>query len=383
MTRAHLLRTTSVTGAVAAVALAGFGISPAAAAEKTPASWESNALGLPAAHRSTQGEGVTVAVLDSGINPDHPALKGSVDKIAKDFYDADGLKPGDRKYGEHGTSMVSDVLKVAPKARIISARVTNDEDDDNGSLEDQEEENPVAKGIDWAVANGADVISLSLGGGMFSDFDEREAAAAARAVNKGVVLLASAGNTGGDDEINDGNFPAGYPDVISVAATQPGGTRAEFSTVRAHNTIAAPGVGITSADTSGGYRKVNGTSPATALASGVAALTISKNKDLTPAQTRAILVDTAQHPPGGRNSLVGAGQINAAAAVRAAANPPKAGSAPVAYKGDKKHFAKPTGAKPKLAAPEETGTRTMALVAAGVGLLLAVAGGVLMRRKAG
>ncbi|MFF5479640.1 S8 family serine peptidase [Streptomyces sp. NPDC012935] len=321
---------------------------------------------------------MTVAVLDTGINPDHPALKGRVAKVGPDFYDLAGLKPGDYGYGIHGTAMVSDVLKVAPKAKIITARVIRDGHDVKAErLEDGV--SPVAEGIDFAVENDADVISLSLGGGVINELRNDELAAAARAVQKGVTLLAGAGNSG--DEGNEANFPAGYANVISVAATKQGGQRAEFSTVRTHNTIAAPGVGIISADKDGGYRPVNGTSPATALAAGVTALMLAENPDLTPAQTRAILMRTADHPEGGHNPLVGAGQINAAAAVRAAANPPKIDTTPKPYKGDVQHFASPTGTDKVSHPPMETELVTIGLSAAGGGLLLVLCGGLLFRKS--
>ncbi|WP_249040270.1 S8 family peptidase [Streptomyces chryseus] len=321
---------------------------------------------------------MTVAVLDSGINADHPALKGRVAKVGPDFFNSDGLRPGDKGYGVHGTAMVSDVLKVAPKARIITARVINDSHEQE-ILRPKDGVTPLAKGIDFAVKNGADVISLSLGGGLFSDLASSEVGAASRAVQQGVTILAGAGNSG--DETNEGNFPAGYPTVIAVAATQPGGTRADFSTVRTHNTIAAPGVEIISAKNTGGYSGVDGTSPATALASGVTALMLAKNPDLTPAQTRAILMRTAQAPPGGHNPLVGAGQINAAAAVRAAGNPPRIDTAPRPYKGKMKHFASPSGTSKISHPPIEQGLLTVGLGAAGGGLLLVVCGLLLALRK--
>ncbi|KUH40262.1 MULTISPECIES: S8 family peptidase [Streptomyces] len=374
MSSTRFVRTTVVTG-TALVSLLGtafsWGAPAAAAAENAPPGWESAALDLATAHRTTQGEGVTVAVLDSGVDPDHPALKGRIAKIGPDFYDSDGLRAGDEGYGIHGTAMVSGVLKAAPKARIITARVIDDSDE--VKLERSKDGvSPLAKGIDYAVANGADVISLSLGGGMFSDLDGGEVAAASHAVQKGVTILASAGNSG--DELNDGNFPAGYPTVISVAATKPGGARADFSTVRTHNTIAAPGVDITSASRSGGYRKISGTSPATALAAGVTALMLAENPDLTPAQTRAILMRTAQAPAGGHDPLVGAGRIDAAAAVRAAADPPGVDTAPRPHQGELKHFAAPTGTSRISHPPIDRDLLAIGLGAAGGGLLLVVVG---------
>ncbi|KMS70649.1 serine protease membrane protein [Streptomyces viridochromogenes] len=375
---ARFIRHSAVTGAALTVLMGtalSWGAPPASAAENAPVSWESAALGLPTAHTLNQGEGVTVAVLDSGIDPDHPALKGRVAKVGPDFYDSDGLRPGDDGYGVHGTAMVSDVLKVAPKAKIITARVI----DDSHEYKFERGLSPVGDGIDYAVANGADVISMSLGGDVVNRMQGEDLAAAARAVQKGVTLLAAAGNSG--DEGNEGNFPAGYANVISVAATKQGGQRADFSTVRTHNTIAAPGVGIVSADKEGGYSAINGTSPATAIAAGVTALMLAENPDLTPAQTRAILMRTADHPAGGHDPLVGAGQINAAAAVRAAANPSKIDTEPKPYKGDVKHFASPTGTD-KISHPAmETGVLATGLGAVGGGLLLVVCGGLLLFRR--
>ncbi|WP_051918664.1 S8 family serine peptidase [Streptomyces sp. KS_5] len=182
-----------------------WGATPVSAAENAPVGWESAALDLQKAHAITQGEGVTVAVLDSGINPDHPALKGRVTKVGPDFYDSDGLTTGDQGYGVHGTAMVSDVLKVAPKAKIITTRVINDSHDEK--IERSETGvSPIAEGIDFAVENGANVISLSLGGGVINELRGDELAAAARAVPKGVTLLAAPGNSG--DEDNEGNYPA-------------------------------------------------------------------------------------------------------------------------------------------------------------------------------
>ncbi|WP_236075704.1 S8 family peptidase [Streptomyces coffeae] len=292
--------------------------SASAAPVPTPAGWESQALGLPAAQRIAQGEGIKVAVLDSGVMTNHPALRGKV-TTGPDFY-RDGLQPGNPRWGRHGTAMASDVLKVAPKADILSVRVIDDKHEHDVD-EGPSGPSPVGQGIDYAVDHGADVISMSLGGEMWGDrYDDTEVNALARAAQKGIPVIASAGNEG--DMFNEASFPAGYPGVVAVAATQKGGTRAAFSTVRTYNAVAAPGVGIVSAKHTGGWASVDGTSPAAALTSGVVALMLSHNNKLTPAQVRAVLTKTATHPSGGRNALVGYGPINAAAAVRSSAKPP-------------------------------------------------------------
>jgi subtilisin family serine protease len=348
----------------------------------TPMGWEGTALGLSEAQQLSQGDGVTVAVLDSGVYADHPALKGKV--TTGPDYRKDGLKEGDSEWGQHGTAMASDVLKVAPKAKILSVRVIDDKHEEERSQEELEElyrnggENPIAQGINYAVAQGADVISMSLGSDdLFSSYDKDEAAALANAVRQGVPVLASAGNAG--DVLNGASYPAGYAGVIAVAATQQNGTRADFSTVHTYNDVAAPGVAIVSATNTGGYKPVNGTSPACALAAGVVALMKAKNPKLTPAQVNDVLIATTHRPAGGGSALLGYGRINAVAAVKGAASPSEDETTPVAYKG-KEHLATPDGT-PKTTHPEmEQEVWLTGLVAAGVGLAFLI-GGVLLARS--
>ncbi|MFE4575244.1 S8 family peptidase [Streptomyces chartreusis] len=324
---------------------------------------------------------MTVAVLDTGVEVDHPALKGRV-TTGPDFR-KDGLKPGNPKWGRHGTAMASDVLKVAPKAEILSVRVIDDEENEELDRKELEElrqrgESPVAQGIRYAVEHGADVISMSLGDDdMLSSYDKDESAAVAYAAREGVTVLASAGNSG--DVLNGGSYPAGYAGVISVAAAKPGGGRADFSTVHTYNDVAAPGVDIASANNTGGYRSVDGTSPACALAAGVVALMRAENPKLTPSQANDVLIATTHRPAGGGNAMLGYGLINADAAVKAAASPPKDMTGAVAYKGNE-HLATPDGT-PKTTHPElDQGLWMTGLVAAGGGLVFLI-GGVFLSRS--
>lgn len=123
---------------------------------------------------------------------------------------------------------------------------------------------------------------------------------------------------------------------------------------------------------------MNGTSPACALAAGVVALMYGKNPKLTPAQVNDVLIATAHRPAQGGSALLGYGPIDAAAAVRAAASPPKDGTPPVTYRG-KEHLAAPDGTPRTKHAPLEQGLWMTGLVAAGVGLALLVAGVLLAR----
>ncbi|WP_240979757.1 S8 family serine peptidase [Streptomyces sp. HNM0574] len=326
-------------------------------------------MDLAAAHRVSKGAGITVAVLDTGVVADHPAVKGRVLENGPNYVE-DGHEPGDPLWGKHGTAMASDVLKVAPEAKILPVRVTTD-DDDADVWEDENERSSLAKAINYALANGADVISLSLGdsGSLIGPYDTSEANALGRAAQRGVPVVASAGNDG--DKHNDSQFPAAYPSVMAIAATGKDGKRAPFSTVASYVAFAAPGVQITSARNTGGYSPVSGTSPAAALVSGVVALMLSADNDLTPAQVRTILTRTAHKPAGGRNDLVGRGLINAADAVRAVDSVPDAGAGPVDYEGDK-HLVAPDGTPKRITVPLHTEdiVATAAAIVIGLGMLL-------------
>jgi subtilisin family serine protease len=373
-------RTIRATGI--AVALTGLlcTLATAPAQAATPVGWEGTALGLSAAQQLSQGQGVTVAVLDSGVYADHPALKGKV--TTGPDYLQDGLKEGDAQWGQHGTAMASDVLKVAPKAKILSVRVIDDKHEEERSEKELEEYHkhgdPIAEGINYAVQHGAEVISMSLGSDdIFDSYDEDEAAAVAYAVRHGVTVLASAGNSG--DVFNEGSYPAGYAGVIAVAATQQGGGRADFSTVHTYNDVAAPGVDIMSATNTGGYQAVDGTSPACALAAGVVALMYARNPKLTAAQVNDVLIATAHRPAGGGSALLGYGPINADAAVKASVSPPKDRTEAVAYKG-REHLVTPDGTPKTTHPPLEQGMWMTGLIAAGVGLVFLI-GGVLLARS--
>ncbi|OEV29798.1 hypothetical protein AN219_14550 [Streptomyces nanshensis] len=375
----RLLRMTM--GTMLGCLLALSAAAPAQAA--TPRGWEAEAMGLDAATSASkgQGAGITVAVLDTGVIPHHPALKGRVAATGPDYVE-DGDRPGDPQWGEHGTAMASDILKVAPRAKILSVRVITDKEDkkDVRDRNANAKRTSIAKGIDYALQHGADVISMSLGGEgeALSHYETSEADALGRAAQRGVPVLASAGNEGNED--NEGLYPAGYPSVMAIAATDKDGSRAPFSTVRSYVALAAPGVSIPSAKNTGGYHEVSGTSPAAALTSGVVALMLSANGDLTPAQVRTTLTRTARHPSGGRNDLVGHGAVNAAAAVKAAASPPEAQAGPVDHDG-KEHLATPDGTTPTKDVPAHTEDIVATAVAILLGAGVLTTGILIIRRS--
>lgn len=326
-----LLRLAAATSAAAL-------ISPASPAGLPGSSAEDAQLNLPAGHAIGTGQGVTVAVLDTGVNARLPGLRGKV--TAGPQFITGGTIAG---WGVHGTEMASCVLHVAPGAHVLAIRVITDRG--KGKTHGRD---PIASGIGYAVAHGARVISMSLGTstGGFASYDRLEAAAVQNAVSHGVVVVASSGNNGGPataffDEgsgstgQDDESAPAMFTPVIAVGAVGADGTRASFSTVHSYVSVSAPGVSVPALSVNGTPTTSTGTSPAGALVAGVAALIVARHPGLAPFQVAQALESTARHPAGGWNSEVGYGVVNAAAALRAAAamQPAAASQPPVAYTG--------------------------------------------------
>jgi type VII secretion-associated serine protease mycosin len=308
---------------------------PAAADAVRDNEWALSALQVPDAWTTTTGQGVTVAVLDSGVDPNHADLSGQV-TTGPDLVGG-GARPGDPFWGYHGTAMASavaghghgaggrdGVMGVAPAARILSVRVVWDDNDPIRRMSPSQRTeagarsgNAIADGIRYAVDHGAQVINMSLGEASESSTRMAETDAAVRyAIAHGVVLVASAGN--GAETSNETEFPAAYPGVIAVAAIDRAGHRASFSTHGWTTSVAAPGVGVVAAHAGGGYLVGDGTSPAAALVSGVAALIRSRFPELSPAQVRSVLGRTASRPSGAYGEDLGWGVVQAAAALRMA-----------------------------------------------------------------
>lgn len=208
-----------------------------------------------------RGDGVIVAVLDTGVDFPHPALAGHLlsgwDMVADDALPQDegpGLGWG------HGTHVSGVIARMAPAAHILPVRVLDSQGWGNTFI--------LAYAIDWAVAQGADVINLSLG----TPFDSqllRESVA--QALAQGVVIVAAAGNSG-DSALS---YPAAYPGVVTVTAVDGGDVKPNFASFGAWVDVAAPGVGITSTvigPDGSGYAGWTGTSMATSFVSGAAAL---------------------------------------------------------------------------------------------------------------
>ncbi|MEV8630236.1 S8 family serine peptidase [Streptosporangium sp. NPDC051023] len=291
-------------------------------------------LDLPGAWRVSRGRNVVVAVLDSGVDSHHRDLVGSVTE-GRDFT-AGANPPGVAPPRLHGTYMASliaghghgpggasGVIGVAPKAKILSVRVIL-EDEEPGFREfntAERFENVVARGIRYAVDHGADVINMSISKELAT---KEERAAIRYAISKGVVLVAAAGNEGAGKPGSTGyapySYPAAFPGVVSVAAADRRLRRASFSNWNPSVLVAAPGVDILGAGPGDEYWVGRGTSQATALVSGVAALIKAKYPKMSPALVvQALTAGATGRPSGGYDTGMGFGVVNASGALAEAA----------------------------------------------------------------
>jgi subtilisin family serine protease len=273
---------------------------------------------------------VTVAVLDTGVDPTIPDLTGSVTTGPDYTLGAD--PPGYQPPHLHGTYIASliaghgsgpgrsgGVIGVAPDARILSVRVILDDQEPGLDVYNAKPKyaDAIPDGIRYAVSHGAQVINMSLGSAVPT---RATLLAIGYAISHDVVVVASAGNEGNSGRgFTPYSYPASFTGVISVAAVGDTGQRASFSDRNASVVISAPGVNVVGAGPGGEYLIASGTSPAAAFVSGVVALIRSKYPQLAPALVTQALVSSARHrPPAGYSPSTGFGEVDAGAALAAA-----------------------------------------------------------------
>jgi hypothetical protein len=314
---------------------------PAAAAVAAPADtvrdsqqWVFDMLDVQPAWQVTEGQGVTVAVIDSGVYSDVSDLSGGTVIQGPDLT---GLhtSPQNSNWGQHGTWMASiiaghghdggydGIMGVAPEAKILSIRVIPDKGDPGYQAYNDEPEQTIqdelARGIMTAVKDHAQVISMSIGYSAPSGVVRN---AISYAYQHGTLLVASAGNSGDNDtqhgspDLAPVSFPAEYPGVLGVGAVTVDGTAASFSSSNLSVQVAAPGKGVPAQGRNGLYYTVDGTSPACALVAGVAALIKSRYPAISPALLTEALTSTAQQTPAGSYDVrTGFGIVDANAAL--------------------------------------------------------------------
>lgn len=264
------------------------------AGQETP--WGISKVQAPSAWATTRGAGVKIAVIDTGIDRTHPELaanlKGGWNALTKgeDFTDDNG-------HGSHvsGTIAAVDdkkgVVGVAPKVDLYGVKVLDA--NGSGTFDD------VIAGMQWAVDNKMEIVSMSLGASQGNQSLTDMVAAMTKA---GVILIAAAGNSGGSV-----GFPAACPGAIAIAASDSKDRLASFSSRGPEVAVIAPGVNVKSTYKNGGYDTLSGTSMATPHVSGLAALYVATHKGATPVQARAALTAAARKLPGVPDIGQGAG----------------------------------------------------------------------------
>lgn len=256
------------------------------------------------------GQGVVVCIIDTGVDDTHSAIPTL---IAEQNFVAGYLDPNDATdddgHGTHVAGIVASALGVAPDASLMAAKVLDQNGD--GLTSD------VIQGIDWCVTNGADVINLSLGGGLFSGpcDAEPDAIAVNNAFNSGVVVVAASSN---DFVPNAISQPACASNAIAVGAVDKSDLIAGFSNRGTELDVVAPGVDIVSVNApinGGGFVSADGTSMATPHVAGLAALLLEAVPSLNPQQVSDTIKSTANDLGCvGFDTIYGTGRINAESA---------------------------------------------------------------------
>jgi hypothetical protein len=375
-------------GAAAGLAVACLAVNaastPAAADSVRSQEWWLQALHVTQAWQSTRAGGVTVAVLGTGVYPKQADLRGAV--TTGPDYTNSGRVRGGQFWGTEGTAIASliagrghgasagdGIMGVAPAASILSVRVTLEGDDPlltdatvAGGLP-----GAIAHGIRYAVNHHATVIALPLDpvtvpGAAGAGGSRAEQAAVAYALAHHVVLVAPAGDEGaGADPVN---FPASYKGVISVGAFDSQFAKASFSSHQPYVTLTAAGAGVIAAAGPTAYAQMNSTAAASAVVAGIAALIRGQFPALSPAQVTKALTESARFGrPSGQQDGSGAGTVDAAAALAAAARMveavPSSGSSPAAVS---------PGAQPPSAPAVHTSSNLNRTLLIDVGIAVAI-----------
>ncbi|MFJ6249220.1 MULTISPECIES: S8 family serine peptidase [unclassified Streptomyces] len=313
-TRAVRSRAVGLLGALTAVVATWTVAAPAAQADDMRSrQWYLDAMKADELWKVATGRGVTVAVLDNGVDSSMAELRGKV-LPGRDFYDdkgKNGLTNGEDT-SPHGTNMAlaiagtganGGVKGIAPDAKILSLKVAD-------AVGSYDLAGYASRAIRYAADNGARVINISMGGVEFEEGIPKWQAAVDYALSKNVLIFAASGNDGEDGL----SYPAATPGVVAVGALDTKGKIAKFSNYGPHLALAAPGVdapGRCSKNKSE-YCAFEGTSHASAIASGAAALIWSAHPDWTANQVLRVMLETAGHNGPVPSKYIGYGSVRPA-----------------------------------------------------------------------
>jgi subtilisin family serine protease len=272
--------------------------------------WHLQTLGMPAAWDFAKGDGVVVAVLDTGVDGSHPDLAG---RLVPGWNLYDNNSNTSDVYG-HGTKVAGTVAalsnnavgvtSIAWNAYVMPVRISQ--------LDGMAYLSTIANGITWAADHGADIANISYASLAGSSTIQN---AAQYMRNKGGLVVVAAGNAGVQENVSNTST------MISVSATVSSDALASWSSYGNYVDVAAPGSGIWTTANGGGYASVSGTSFASPATAAVLAVMMSANPSLSNTELEQLLLGTAVDlGTPGYDIYFGNGRINAAAAVTAAAN---------------------------------------------------------------
>lgn len=273
--------------------------------------WGIDRIGAELVHSRNKGQDVKVAILDTGIDLDHPDLR-----VAGNVSFVEGTVNGDDDNG-HGTMVAGIVaaldndigtVGIAPEVELYAVKVLDSEGIGTSRA--------IRRGIEWAIDNDMQVVNMSFG--CTSKLPQEVKAALKKAYQAGIVLVAAAGNEGTTSgEENSIRAPARNTQVIAVGAIDELDNRYSFSSSGDTLELVGPGVKIYSTLMGGGYANLTATSASAPHVAGVAALLIASGVT-SNAEVRQILQSTAEDfGPSGWDSWYGYGLVNAAEAVAA------------------------------------------------------------------
>lgn len=272
-----------------------------------PAQYMLSNLHLDEAHAIASGKGVTIALIDSEVDKRHNELQGT---IPQELDTLDAQEPPH----SHGTAMAGAIvsharlLGVAPNAKILAVRAFGKS---NNTAEGTTLS--ILKGIEWSVSQGARIINMSFAGPRDPSIER----ALKAAHDKGVVLIAAAGNAGPK---SPPLYPGADPNVIAVTATDVADKLFSGANQGLQVSVAAPGVDVLAPAPDESYQMSTGTSIATAHVSGVVALMLERDPTLKPDDVRRILESTATDlGPKGKDNQFGWGLVNPEKALEAIA----------------------------------------------------------------
>ncbi|MFF9056233.1 type VII secretion-associated serine protease mycosin [Streptomyces erythrochromogenes] len=376
------------TAAMVGLLLAGVAATPAHAETIRSQQWHLDVMKADEIWKISTGKGVTVAVIDTGVNQ-VPELEGQV-LPGKAFPVGDAEMGRDNDYFGHGTGIAAMIAAtgkhptgdgaygLAPGVKILPIRIPD--------MLEAASTPSMVEAIRYAADSDARVINISMGLAGKAEDDQGRAAAVKYAISKGKLIFAAVGNYG--NSTNEVQYPAGTPGVVGVGAVDSKGEPTAESQHGPQVDLAAFGVDIvTACKGKTGVCKTHGTSDASALASASAALLWSAHPDWTNNQVLRVLLNTAAKPVDGtqRNDYVGYGMVRPKVALQTPGDPGPADVYPLpdlaaaSQAGDKP--ASPdaaTQSKPPApqAAEEEKGGGSLLWVGLGLGACVLIGGAV-------